>query len=65
MNDRLLRREEVEARSGLARSTIYRLMRVGKFPEPRRIGERAVRWSEAELTRWLQDRPKATGQAAA
>ena len=36
MNDtnRLLRRDEVEAQTGLSRSAIYRLMRAGQFPEP-------------------------------
>ncbi len=64
MTDILLTRQQVEARTGLARSSIYRLMRLGRFPEPLRIGERAVRWSEAELSTWLASRPKATGQAA-
>ena len=64
MTDTLLTRRQVEGRTGLARSSIYRLMRLQKFPEPIRIGERAVRWSTQELETWLADRPKATGQAA-
>ena len=64
MTDTYLTREQVQARTGLARSSIYRLMRCGAFPEPRRIGQRAVRWSEAELTAWLAERPKAKGQGA-
>ena len=63
MNERLLRREEVEARTGLARSSIYRLMRLKRFPEPLRIGDRAVRWPEREIEDWLADRPRATGQS--
>ena len=62
MSDRLLRREEVEVRTGLARSSIYRLMRLKRFPEPLRIGDRAVRWPEAEIEAWLADRPRATGE---
>lgn len=65
MNDKMLTRQEVEERTGLARSSIYRLMRLGRFPEPCRIGDRAVRWPESELSRWLESRPRATGQAAA
>ena len=64
MSDKLLRREDVEARTGLSRSSIYRLMRLGKFPEPLKIGENAVRWPESELSAWLADRPRATGAAA-
>ena len=59
-NDRLLRRQEVEALCGIARSTIYRLMKEGRFPQPLKIGERAVRWSEAEIVGWLASLPRAT-----
>ena len=64
-NDRLLRREEVEARTGLARSSIYRKMREGSFPEPLKIGARAVRWPSSEIEDWLSGRPRATGEGAA
>ena len=43
--DHLLTRTQVAARTGLSGSSIYRAMRLGQFPEPLRIGERAVRWS--------------------
>ena len=60
-HDRLLRRQEVERRCQLSRSTIYRLMRLGQFPEPIRIGPRAVRWSLREIEAYLADCPRATG----
>ena len=60
---RLLRRTEVERYCQIGRSTIYRLMRAGLFPEPIRIGPRAVRWPEHELAAWLAQRPRATGRA--
>ncbi len=63
--DRMLRREEVEQRTGMSRSTIYRLMREGDFPLPHRVGQRAVRWRESELEAWLASRPLATGLKAA
>ena len=63
--DRMLRREEVQERTGLSRSAIYRLMREGDFPLPRRIGQRAVRWRESDLEAWLASRPLATGRRAA
>ena len=62
-NDRLLRREEVEARCSISRSMVYRLMREGDFPEPIKVGERAVRWLESEITSWLESRPRAKGQS--
>ena len=59
--DRLLRLSEVEARTALSSTTIYRKMREGSFPEPLKIGARAVRWPESEIEAWLSARPRATG----
>ena len=63
--DRLLRREEVETRCGIARTTIYRLMRAGQFPEPVKVGPRAVRWPASEIEDWVAGRSRATGEGAA
>jgi len=65
MSDRLLRRPEVEARTGLSRSTLYRLMRTGEFPEPLKIGPRAVRWVAGEVDTWIAACPRATGDSEA
>ena len=59
--DRLLRLREVQTLTALGRSTVYRLMRAGSFPEPLQIGPRAVRWRESEIDAWLAARPRATG----
>ena len=64
-DDRLLRREEVETRCGIARTTIYRLMRAGQFPEPVKVGPRAVRWPASEIEDWIAGRSRATGEGAA
>ena len=55
--ERMLRRREVESLCGLHRSTIYRLMSLDQFPQPVRIGLKAVRWPESELKEWLAKRP--------
>ena len=57
----LLTRQEVEKRFGLSRSSIYRLMRLGLFPEPIRVGVRAVRWNEVDVASFLEACPRATG----
>ena len=62
-HDRLLHREEVETRVGLARTTLYRKMREGSFPIPVKVGARAVRWPASEIEEWLAGRPRATGEA--
>ena len=61
--DRLLRLGEVRTCTALSRSTIYRKIRDGSFPEPLKIGDRAVRWRESEIEAWLAARPRATGDA--
>ena len=40
--------------SGLSRSSIYRLIKLGKFPAPVRIGEAATAWLEDDLKAWLE-----------
>ncbi len=59
--DRLLRLSQVQIRTALGRSTIYRLMSEGDFPLPLKIGSRAVRWRESEIEGWLASRPRAMG----
>lgn len=53
---RMLRRKEVEHKTGFSRATIYRLMRLGLFPQCSRIGIRAVAWDEQEIDTWMQER---------
>ena len=62
--DRFLRRTEVEDQTGFSRSSIYRLMRSGLFPEPIKIGPRAVRWKSSEIEAYLEGRPRAAGDGA-
>lgn len=56
MAERVLRRPEVEARTGLSRSTLYSMMAEGEFPQSVRLGKRAVGWSEAAILGWLRSR---------
>lgn len=49
----ILRREDVEARTGLPRSTIYNEMQKGAFPKPINLGGRRVGWVEAEVNEWI------------
>ena len=54
----ILRRKQVEARTGLSCSTIYLRMSEGKFPKPISLGARAVGWLESEIEDWLAARIK-------
>ena len=62
--DVLLTRREVERRTGLSRSTIYRKMRDGTFPVPLKISERAVRWRERDIRAYVDSRPRSYGETA-
>jgi len=57
----ILRRKQVEARTGLARSTIYQYVKDGVFPKPVQLGARAVGWLEAEVSAWIAARVRAGG----
>lgn len=50
----ILRRQAVEVRTGLSRSTIYLRVAQGTFPRPIPLGQRAVGWLEREVEAWLQ-----------
>ena len=59
---RILRRKQVESRTGLSRSTIYAKLRRNPkrpsdydptFPKPISVGAKAVGWIEAEVEAWL------------
>ncbi|WON72878.1 AlpA family transcriptional regulator [Nitrosospira sp. Is2] len=49
----ILRRKQVEARTGLSRSSIYFKVSAGTFPQPVRLGIRTVGWIESEIEAWL------------
>lgn len=49
----VLRLPAVIARTGLSRSSIYKLAGQGRFPNPVPLGERSVGWLEAEIEEWL------------
>ena len=51
---RILRRAEVEAKTGFKRAHIYSLMK--EVPKALRLGVRAVGWDSAEVEQWIADR---------
>ena len=61
----ILRRPEVEARTGLSRSTIYLKVAQGSFPRPVSLGPRAVGWVASEVEAWLEQQVAASRAASA
>ena len=51
----ILRRKQVESRTGLSRSTIYERIKRGSFPTPISLGAKAVGCIEAEVDTWLSE----------
>jgi prophage regulatory protein len=56
----ILRRPQVEARTGLSRSTIYERMKEGTFPSNISLGTKSVGWLASEIDDWLDQRIKAS-----
>lgn len=60
----ILRLPEVIARTGLSRTTIYRLCREDRFPRPVPLGgARAVGWPDDEVAAWIEERIRAGREA--
>jgi prophage regulatory protein len=61
MPTRILRENEVRARTGLSRTTRWRLERQGNFPLRRRLSANTVGWVEAEIDEWVTRLAKVKG----
>ena len=58
--DRILRDKEVRDRTGLSRTTRWRLIRAEKFPKPIKLTEHAIGWRESSIEEWLASREQAS-----
>jgi prophage regulatory protein len=61
----LLRRKEVEARTGLPRSSIYALIAKKEFPAPINLTARAVAWPSDAIDAWIAERIASAKKASA
>jgi prophage regulatory protein len=62
---RILRIAQVRERTGLATSSIYKLISTGDFPKPVTLSERTVGWPEHEVDDFLAQRIAARDARAA
>lgn len=53
MSDTFLRLKDVQRRIPYSRSTIYFKVSRGEFPQPVRLGARAVAWLESDIDQWI------------
>ena len=54
-DEKIIRLKTVLARTGLSRSTVYRMIANGSFPRQRRMGIQATAWYQSEVEEWTSD----------
>lgn len=64
MIERILRRPDVQARTGLSRSGLYSAIKNGEFPAPVKLTDRAVGWLESSISQWIESRTSMKGGAS-
>lgn len=57
--DRLLPIREVLSTISVGRTTLYAWVKAGKFPRPRKLGEKRVAWLSSEVNNWVASRAAA------
>ncbi len=53
---RIFSMADLEARLGLSRATITRMVNVGEFPKPLKLGARRIGWRDTTIDEWLSSR---------
>ncbi|MFJ3458817.1 helix-turn-helix transcriptional regulator [Scandinavium goeteborgense] len=56
MSQSLIRLPEVRRRTGYSKAWIYRLLKAKTFPQPVKIGDRAIAFVESEIDAWIDAR---------
>lgn len=57
----ILKLPEVKKATALSRSSIYRYIQQGSFPQPVSLGTRAVGWLASEVNDWIATRVSQRG----
>ena len=53
---KFLRIRAVMDRTGISRSGVYTMVYKGQFPQPYKLGEKAVGWLEEDVENWIDER---------
>jgi prophage regulatory protein len=54
--EKIIRLQTVVKTVGLSRATIYRLIKLGDFPRPIKLGKHASGWCESAIQSWIRQR---------
>lgn len=57
MAEQFLRTRDVLERTGIGRTSLWRLERIGEFPPRRALSENVKGWLASEIDAWLASRP--------
>ena len=53
---RVLKLKEVLSKTGLGKTTLYKLIGLSEFPKSICLGLRSVGWLESEIEAWIQEK---------
>ncbi len=54
IKERILKVKDVAKDTGLSRPEIYRRVKLKEFPQPIKIGARAIGWVESEVQKYIK-----------
>jgi prophage regulatory protein len=55
----IIRLPQTTARTGLSRATLYRLKKLGLFPQAVQLGPNSIGFLESEVNEWIEKRAAA------
>jgi prophage regulatory protein len=56
---KLMRFKKLRENVALGRTTIWQMVKDGRFPAPVRIGKNGIAWRSDEIQAWIKSREKA------
>ena len=65
MTSKLIKLNQVVEQTALSTASIYRYIKLGTFPAPIKIGERASAWKESEIQEWIEQQAAKREEVAA
>ena len=64
-NSKVLKVKEVASEISVSVPQVYKLVSLGRFPKPIKLGERGSGWLTSEIDAWLQSRVDARDEEVA
>ena len=55
LHHQLLRRTQVQELTGLSKTSIYKRMNEGNFPQSIALSPKPIRWVRGEVIKWIEE----------